>query len=368
MRKICIRLASLTIALFLSSCGDPKLVLDGTYSVYGATEIKAGMSFPPFANSFQINFTARELKALAIDRIRIAVDWRNRQPEQETFYWDPMDERMTAAQENNISVFLTIASVCPDWACLAPGSDNANLFDEDAFRIFVETLLTRYPNIDKIQFGNEWETGLEDGTAYTDNSSIEKFVSYTNILYDVVQSLSPGTQVVLGGLTRTFPIVAYFVDNETYPDFSGIDLAFFMTEDLLKARIDKIKTAYDEKKIKQNIAYVFENARYDMLDIHLYDDPENWSAYLSVLPQDKPIVVSEFGGPNSEFENTSPYYHAERMDDYIDAIEDLPVIEAYYFKLVESDESYHQDSGLFYSSLIMKPARNVFAQRLTPME
>lgn len=362
-----ILLASIIMTLLLLSCGEPKLVLDGSCSVYGETDILAGMSFPPFADSTQMDFTVRELKALAIDRIRIAVDWRNREPAEGTFYWDPMDVRMTAAQENNISVFLTIASVCPDWACLASGNENANLFDEDAFKTFVETLLTRYPNIDKIQFGNEWETG-SDGTAYTDNSSIKKFVLYTNIVYDTVQSLSPDTQVVLGGLTRTFPMVEYFVEKGNYPDFSGIDLAFFMTEDLLKARIDKIKTEYDEKKIEQNIDYVFENARYDMIDIHLYDDSENWPEYLSVLPLDKPIVVSEFGGPNSEFENTSPYYQAERMDDYIDAIETLPVTEAYYFKLVESDESYHQDSGLFYSSLIMKPARNVFAKRLSPME
>jgi hypothetical protein len=117
---------------------------------------------------------------------------------------------------------------------------------------------------------------------------------------------------------------------------------------------------------KQNIDYVFANADYDILDIHLYDDPENWPEYLSVLPENKPILVSEFGGPNSEFECTDAAYQAVRMEQYIDAVEQLPIIEAYYFKLVESDSSYHKDSGLFYSNYTVKPARNVFAERLTP--
>jgi hypothetical protein len=54
------------------------------------------------------------------------------------------------------------------------------------------------------------------------------------------------------------------------------------------------------------------------------------------------------------------------MEDYINAIEALPITEAYYFKLVESDSSYHKDSGLFFNNLKMKPARNVFARRLSP--
>jgi len=354
------------IALPLFSCGEPELVLEGSHSVYGATDIKAGMSFPPFADSQQIEFTIGEIKKLAIDRIRIAVDWRDREPKQGAFSWTPMDRRITAATEGNISIFLTIISLGPDWACLPPGSDGACMIDENALKTFIEELLVRYENIDKIQFGNEWESGADDGTAYIAPASIEKFVTYNNILYDAVQRLSPDTQVVLGGLTRTSPIVEYYANKGNYPDFSGIELANGATEEYLKNQVDKIKTEYKSSGIKQNIDYVFGHAEYDIIDIHLYDDPENWAEYLSVLPEGKPIVVSEFGGPNSEFENTAPAYQAERMDDYIDAIEELPITEAYYFKLVESDASYHKDSGLFFRSLIAKPARNVYAGRLTP--
>jgi len=347
---------------------EPEVILEGNYSTFGDTEIIAGMSIPPFSNTTQINFTVSELEKLAIDRIRIVVDWRNREPEEGNYYWDPMDERMNAAEDNGLSVLLTIASVCPDWAVLPLNDDNACLFDEDAFDLFVDTLLLRYPGIDKIQFGNEWEAGTEEGTTYTNETSVRKFVDYTNILYNSVRELSPETNVVLGGLTRTFPIVEYYLNEGLYPDLSEIDLKKSVTIEDMNSRLDRLKTNYDSKNIKQNIDYVFENARYDMIDIHLYDDPENWADYLSVLPKDKPIIVSEFGGPNSEFENTDPDYHAERMEDYIDAIEALPIIEAYYFKLVESPASYHQDSGLFFGNLGMKPARNAFANRLSPRE
>ena len=366
MKKIVILPLLLIMTLPLFSCGEPEIPPGGSCSVYGDTDIKAGMSFPPYSDQMQIDFTIRELGKLSVDRMRIAVDWRNREPGQGSFYWEPMDLRMRAAKENNISVFLTVISLGPEWACLSPGQDGACLLDENALQNFIEKLLERYDSIDKIQFGNEWESGSPDGTAYTDPESVEKFVTYNNILFDAVQRLSPDTEVVLGGLTRTCPIAEYLSRYGNYPDLSGMELAGGATEQHLMTRIDRIAEDYEADGIRRNIDYVFQHARYDMIDIHLYDDPENWSEYLSVLPKGKPVVVSEFGGPNSEFENTAPAYQAKRMKDYLRAIGELPITEAYYFKLVESDASYHKDSGLFFSDLSAKPARAVFAAGLSP--
>ncbi|MBI9109373.1 MAG: hypothetical protein JEZ04_21690 [Spirochaetales bacterium] len=366
MNRIIKPLLLFMITLPLFSCGEPELIIQGSHSTYGTTDIVAGMSFPPFTNSQQMDFTIDKLKNLAIDRIRIGIDWRSREPEKGNFYWEPMDLRMNTARENNISVFLTIISLGPKWACLPSGSDGACLLDENALKTFIEEILIRYENIDKIQFGNEWESGIEDGICYIDRYSVEKFVVYTNILYDAVQRLSPDTEVVLGGLTRTYPIAEYYSEEGSYPDFTGIRLSNGVTVENLKVKIDKIKEDYNSSGSKQNIEWVFQNANYDIIDIHLYDDPENWPEYLTVIPKGKPVLVSEFGGPNSEFEDTSPDYQAERMEFYINAIEQLPITEAYYFKLVESDTSYHKDSGLFFSNMIMKPSRNVFARRLIP--
>ena len=301
------------------------------------------------------------MQELSLDRVRIAIDWRNREPERLSYYWEPMDVRMQAAKDSNLKVFLTIESIGPSWATIE--GENDNLFDETALKSFMESILLRYDNIDKIQFGNEWETGTG---GYTDWPSLQKFVLYTNMLYEAVQEISPKTQVVLGGITRLYPMMEHFLGNDREPDLSYLQLTTaFSPEDLLK-RIKRNRTTYEKEQTKQRMEYVFQHARYDILDIHLYDDAENWEEYLSALPKGKPIVVSEFGGPSSEFEVTKPSYHGQRMEAYIDAIEKLPILEAYYFKLVDSEESYHKHSGLFDKNLKKKPAYKVFADRLSP--
>lgn len=379
--QICLRLfiskGLSTLLLFLCLLTIPTLALSsspnapeknpnhrsGTYSVYGETAIKAGLSFPPFTNSRQQEFTLNAMSHMGLDRMRIAIDWRNREPVQGSFFWDPMDQRMQRAKDSSIKVFLTILSIGPEWACLPSGKDGAYLFDEVALKGFFDSILSRYDTIDKIQFGNEWEAGKN---GYTDKESLKKFVHYTNMLYEAVQEHSPQTQVVLGGLTRLYPLIEKFGDATENLDFSPLHLGKGWSRESLLKRIEKDRAAYQSMQIQQNIMYVFEHASYDVLDVHLYDDAENWEAYLSVLPKDVPIVVSEFGGPSSEFEQTQDTYHAKRMEAYIDAIESLPITEAYYFKLVDSDESYHKHSGLYTKSLRKKPAYKVFTQRLSP--
>ncbi len=351
--------------ILLFSCAGQETLEIRSSSVYGKLEILAGISFPPYSGRREIGFTIRKMQELSLDRMRLDVDWRYREPEKGVFYWKPMDLRMEKAHENHIALFLTIPSQAPPWAALPPGKDGSSRFDEEALKHFIEELLLRYDNIEKIQFGNEWETDHPDSPAYGDYDSIKQFVLYNNILYDSVKRLSPETQVVLGGLTRTYPMMEAFVQEGRYPDFSGLELAKGATEEYLRGRIDKIAGDYKARDVKGNVEYVLKNARYDMIDIHLYDDPENWSEYLSVLPEDKPVVVSEFGGPNSEFESTAPSYQAKRMADYIAAIEGLPIVEAYYFKLVDSDLSYHRDSGLYRANLRPKPAKDVFSALLS---
>lgn len=348
----------LLLAHPLVASGKSEEKKPGSYSVFDQTTIRAGLSFPPFANERQRAFTFEKMEELSIDRLRIAIDWRDREPEQGAFFWEPMDKRMQAAKDHNIKVFLTIASVGPPWACLP---SEGNLFDEGALRAFFEALVTRYDNIEKIQFGNEWEAG-SDG--YTDRQAIESFVRYTNMLYEVVQQHAPQTEVVLGGITRLYPIHELRMQNAFTLDLSLLQLAKNWSQEKLLQRIERDEEEYKALNIKAHVEYVLEHAKYDALDIHLYDDAENWEAYLSIIPKEVPIVVSEFGGPSSEFERTAPSYHAARMEAYLDAIEKLPITEAYYFKLVDSDESYHKHSGLFSRTLRKKPAHRVFADRL----
>jgi hypothetical protein len=56
----------------------------------------------------------------------------------------------------------------------------------------------------------------------------------------------------------------------------------------------KNKTKY--KHVLENTLKVIKEAKYDILDLHLYDDAENWFTYFNILKNisDKPIIVSEF--------------------------------------------------------------------------
>ncbi len=106
-----------------------------------------------------------------------------------------------------------------------------------------------------------------------------------------------------------------------------------------------------------------QQAKYDVIDIHLYDDPENWQFYYDAVAKNAPgvpILVSEFGGPNVLTEPYTDDYHAQRVQAYLDKIATLQVAEAYYFTLVESPDANeaHVKSGLLTQgpAYLPKPA------------
>lgn len=341
--------------LLLSSCSKP-VALDEkaleTFEQEGLLSLNCsktyGFSFPPFANERQMDLTIHELGQLHVDRVRLAIDWRNREPSKGVYDWGPMDRRMARAREANVSVFLTVPAIGPDWAC--EGEGGMCVFnDESSFRDYVKQIVTRY-ELDKIQFGNEWETDYPGG--------MDTYIRFNNILYNVTKAYSPGTTVVLGGITKAYPLIELYCEGGAKPDFSDMRFAEGYDERSLLKRID------DElcgSGISADVRMVFREARYDMIDIHLYDDPLNWKAYLDVLPDNVAVVVSEFGGPSSVFEETGGIYQARRLYAYLETIEVLPVTEAYHFKLVDTSYSYHAHSGLLDENLRRKPAYQIFS-------
>jgi hypothetical protein len=178
-------------------------------------------------------------------------------------------------------------------------------------------------------------------------------------LYDAVQEYSPDTEVVLGGfmtmslrfLAGCNGLVSSFYDD----DGNLYDQTFFDSYCL-----DEIVT-----DVVARVDSVLKFAKYDILDIHLYDDAEQWDEYFYNFSDtiSKPIIVTEFGGPNVNIEPYSEAYQSERLFQYISVLDDLPISEAYYFKLVEgSNNPAHVKSGLIASStLIEKEAYYLFA-------
>ncbi|MEO0470868.1 MAG: glycosyl hydrolase [Bacteroidota bacterium] len=307
--------------------------------VYEALSFDLGISFPPVADAEQRNFTAPLLQELGVEIIRIGEDWRLREPESGQFNWGPLDARIDWAKSNNLRILLTIQSNGPAWACSSLQNDNSCVYqDNQDFRNYITTLLQRHPNrIDKIQFGNEWMSDFW----YIGNG--EAFTAAHNIVYDAIQAHSSDTRMVLGGFTtvslRFLAGCNGFIEAFYDEDGELIDQAFF----------DANCDSPEFQVVLDKINYVLDQARYDEVDIHLYDDVENWAAYFAYIQSrvQKPIIITEFGGPNVKTEPTDEAYQSERLQAYIQTIDSMDVSEAYFFKLVEGTQNpYHTESGL----------------------
>lgn len=123
--------------------------------------------------------------------------------------------------------------------------------------------------------------------------------------------------------------------------------------------LDANCTSVDFQDVIDKIDFILQNALYDEVDIHLYDDAENWGIYFQNIQTmvQKPIIITEFGGPNVNIEPTTEAYQSERLELYIRTIDALDVQEAYYFKLVEgTNNPAHSKSGLINNPELTKKA------------
>jgi len=329
-----------------------------SYAVQADSGLKLGLSFPPVKAEKHRAFTLKHLKKLGIEHIRFAVAWENIEPVKGKFKWEAFDKRIKFIVDNNLSLLLTVQSNGPSWACDGRKNNKSCVYrNEEDFRAFVEALLSRYPNkIDKIQFGNEWPS------KWWYIGEADDYARFSNILYDAVQKFSPRTKVVLGGISigqlRALAACEGRIDS-IFDDQGNI----YEKKYLLKyCQSDK------SAELKQRVDHGLKMSRYDIVDIHLYDDPQNWNIYYDIIramAPGKPIIVSEFGGPNIFVENYSDEYHAKRVGDYLRALKDMGIEEAYYFQLVEPKTKVaHSRSGLISApnELEEKPAYNVLAE------
>jgi hypothetical protein len=329
------------LGMFSCSAENPNGAIDATLS------FNLGISFPPVANQQQREFAAPLLQELNVDTIRVGEAWTFRQPTENDFNWSPLDERINWAESNGIKILLTVQSNGPDWACSALQNERSCVFSDNTnFKNYIEQLLQRHPNrVAKIQFGNEWQSNFW----YIGNE--KDFVAANNIVYNAIQMFSPQTKFVLGGFTaislRFLAGCNGAIDN--FYDDDGV----LYTRDYLAANCDGVEI----RSVKNRINYVLQNALYDEIDIHLYDDAENWGIYFENFESmvDKPIIITEFGGPNVLIEPTSETYQKERLEYYIKTIDSLPVREAYFFKLVEGTKNpAHAESGLINNPELTK--------------
>ncbi|WP_394972352.1 glycosyl hydrolase [uncultured Croceitalea sp.] len=310
-------------------------------------DFNLGIAFPPVADNNQRTFTEPLLDELNVKTIRIGEDWSFREPLEGQFNWTPLDERISWAENNGINLLLTIQSNGPDWACSSQQNDNSCVFnDNQKFKNYIEKLLQRYPNrIAKIQFGNEWQSDFW----YIGNE--QDFVNVNNIVYNAIQQFSPQTKFVLGGFT-TISLRFLAGCNEVIDEFYDDEGILYDREFL-----DNNCNSPEIKSVINRIEYILQNALYDEVDIHLYDDAENWKIYFENFKTmvDKPIIITEFGGPNVNLEPISETYQSDRLEYYIRTIDSLQIEEAYFFKLVEgTNNPAHSESGLINNPELTK--------------
>lgn len=306
-----------------------------------------GISFPPVAQASYRAFAKTHLDKLNVKKIRFGEDWSNREPVQGSFNWGPIEDRLLWADSNNYEVLLTIQSNGPSWACSGVSNPQSCVFnDNNDFKNYVDSLLIRYGDkIAKIQFGNEWQSDFW----YAGNAN--DFVEANNVLYNSVQTYAPNIKVVLGGFTTIslrFLAGCNGLVDSFYDDDGVLYDNAFLSANCPTAQIQAVSNRIDS---------VLKFASYDYIDLHLYDDSEQWDEYYYnfIDTITKPIIISEFGGPNMNTESYSEAYQSNKVYDYIKKIDSLEITEAYFFKLVEGTANpAHSTSGLIDDSTLVE--------------
>ncbi len=327
-------------------------------AIPGSAQPLMGISFPPVETREKMAFTLRQLPAIDVTHIRVAENWKNREPQRGAFNWAPLESRIGTLADAGIKVLLTVQSDGPDWACAVRNTKSCVFRNWDDFEPYLRELVERVGSrLDAIQFGNEWDHQFV-GTA-------REYLSYQNRFYRLVKQINPDLDVVLGGVTSRAMLFQSICLEDTRLDTDQIRLvrdmdlnAFVQNEVCMRQR------ATYEADLR-DVRMVLGSASYDIADLHLYDTPQLWPGFVRMLHQmtDRPVYITEFGGPNPELEPSDPQYQARRLEQYLQTISRLPVARAYFFKLTDGGGAYHDRSGLFDERGNPKPALEVFLNR-----
>jgi hypothetical protein len=349
--------AVLAVASLLLSvaCAQPQ----ATYVLDGDTEF--GISFVGLADEVSRAVAARHLPRLGVGITRLEADWGFREPAEGTYRWGPMDARMGFLQELGVRAVVTFPADAPEWLRerLEPArvNDRSVALDGEgrtAFAAYVRAFLERYLErnpgvVGWVQFGNEWGSS----TNYVGSGA--DFVLSQNAFYAAVKAVDPELTVVLGGLSIGW-LAGLAAHDGTVAWFWDADGSVRTGDDvraLLAAEEARFAAGAVDETPLARLATVLGEARYDWVDAHLYDQWEDFPAYVealrSRLPEDFSgrVVVTEFGGPHPVAErHLSDAEHARMLERYIRAIDGLDVAFALHFRLVRSSGALHDRSGL----------------------
>jgi hypothetical protein len=336
----------LSLAIMLLAAGCRHFPFDA-YD-YTFNNLTLGMAFPPDADGSQRSFSRARLAELNIKHVRIIQNWSLREPVDDAFNWQPLEDRLQWYAAQGISVLVTLdLEEFPDWTDSLAQAEKTVEFGE-----FVSSLLALYGDrIDVLQVGNEWN--WETDTYLAGDTSF--YIALNNAAYNAVQAAPPDHRPVfalgslsIGGLRS----VAFHLGLITNVWFDGTPL---YSQDEITAVHPAIEAAY------ARVINVLSGCSFQAVDLHFYDEYWNWSLYCQAIDtclenagkssSAYEVIASEFGGPQPELEGTSRTLQADRVVSYIHTLDDIGVSRAYFFKLVEGGEADHPNSFLIDSSL-----------------
>ena len=344
MKKYLIIVIALLI-VFSNGCSKNKYGEVLYNNNYELSKLILGLSYVPDSNDEYRENTLTHLEALNINKVRMGQNWTLREPSMGEYNMQPVVDRLNFYSDNNIEVLMTIdTKLIPDWAMEL--NRESFLY---RFRDFIKTMLDEYgSHISIVQFGNEWDWEIDKYL----NGDVSLFIEMNNILYDEVMEME----------TDKRPVVS----------LSSISIGGLRSLAFSQDRIDNVyfdnKKLYSNDEIRQyepmivatnkRASNILKECKYDMIDIHLYDDYWNWQHYVNAINQiisevdidEKiPIIASEFGGPDPDMEPQDDEYRANQLYYYVKTLDEINIDSAYYFKLHEhtsNDAIYHPYSYL----------------------
>lgn len=298
-----------------------------------------GVSFPAITTKDQQSLSIKHLKALKISKIKMDVNWEYIEKDFNEYTWGPLDYRINTFIENDIEVFIGISSNLPS---IYQTSENPEITLEkgEAFEAFLIALVSRYQNkVTKIQFGNEW-----DHPELGYKNSVEDFIGLNNILYTVTKNINPSIDIVLGGVTTNYFYYQLFEVHNL--DIERKNRLLINPDQHLLSFIEKIKISM-ANGLELRINRVLNESLYDIADLHVYDEAELFDDIVNLFSNmiNKPLLISEYGAPNPDYENFSEQYQLDRTRIILETLAPLDLVEIYHFSLFDHD-AYHGRNGL----------------------
>lgn len=326
---------------------------------YTTDSLELGIAFPNSTNLEALNSSIAYMQTLGINWTRIGEHWNYREATKDTYTWTPLETRLTQYNNANIKVLLTIEThEWPSWLGLDDATSTRDETETLAeFREYIADLLALYADkIERIQVGNEYDWEID--TYF--NGKEEAYIAYCNILYEEVQKLplADRPDVVLGSIAGAGS-AALALDQNLISSIHIGEIEVYQTT------IADYLNLPTENRMTYRIENVLANANFDYLDFHLYDDYEQWPLYLTAYKQaltntgkaDMDIIVSEFGGPYPESlysifgGEPAESLLAEKLVSYVHTLDDMDILEAYFFKLNQTNSGQaHPDSYLVTSN------------------